>query len=59
MNENLCVAVDERCSTFDGGRMHFKRKKNMAVQMAIEAVTGDIGGEHDGTCVVKDEVNGA
>ena len=51
-------AVDEGLSTFGVGRMHLTRKKTTAVQIAIEAVIGDIGGKHDGTCDAKDDVKG-
>ena len=51
-------AVDEGLSTFGVGRMHLMRKNTTAVQIAIEAVIEDIGGEHDDTCDAIDDVNG-
>ncbi len=51
-------AVDEGLTTFGDGRMQLTRKKTTAVQIAIEAVIGDIDGKHDGTCDAKDDVKG-
>jgi len=50
---------DEGRSTFGVGRTYWIRKNTTAVYIAIEAVIGDIGGEHDGTCDAVDDMNGA